>query len=222
MQPILSMLAVAGAFVATLGASLFVLAWRPRRAAPPHPAVAAPPRERSGDSDPLVMPPCAGPFASRAALALQRATSEGAPVTAIVFDLDHFSALNETFGADAGERTLRLFADTAQGLLRPNDVISRVGGKQFAAILPDMRIEAAESLAERIRHAFAGAVSALDGLALSATVSAGVASGPAGAVALEALLKRADAALRLAKENGRDRVERAAEPPAEPCLVAVG
>jgi diguanylate cyclase (GGDEF)-like protein len=149
-----------------------------------------------------------GAFLESAGRLLNRCRQEGSPFSLIMFDLDHFKAINDTYGHQAGDRVLIAFADTARGLLRPNDLLGRYGGEEFTAILPGATIETAYVIAERIRHVFAGAHRFVGGQPLNATVSAGVASASADAT-LERTIEAADKAMYAAKTAGRNRVARA-------------
>jgi diguanylate cyclase (GGDEF)-like protein len=131
------------------------------------------------------------------------------PVSVLMFDLDHFKRLNDNYGHSVGDRALCLFASTATGNLRAGDVVARLGGEEFVAILPGVLMEAA-SVAERVRAAFEAAGVEIDGQPIGATVSVGAACGAPGAD-IDTLLARADAALYKAKANGRNRVETAEE-----------
>jgi diguanylate cyclase (GGDEF)-like protein len=150
-----------------------------------------------------------GAFFTQAGRILRRARDARAPVSLIVFDLDYFKRINDSFGHAAGDRVLRTFADTATAMLRPADLLGRIGGEEFAALLPGVGTEAAYVIAERIRHAFESASSGV-GSGVRATVSAGTAVALPGAV-VETVLEEADRALYRAKANGRNRVERAIE-----------
>jgi diguanylate cyclase (GGDEF)-like protein len=141
----------------------------------------------------------------------QRCRKDGAPFSLIMFDLDHFKAVNDRHGHRAGDDILRGFADTVRGLLRPTDLFGRYGGEEFTMVLPGATIDAAYVIAERIRHAFDESHRFLHGRPLNATVSAGVAAADTQA-ALEDVLDAADQALYRAKDGGRNRVERADTP----------
>jgi diguanylate cyclase (GGDEF)-like protein len=131
------------------------------------------------------------------------------PVSVLMFDLDHFKRLNDNFGHSVGDRALCQFATTATGNLRSGDVVARLGGEEFVAILPGVLTEAA-TVAERVRAAFEVAGVEIAGHPIGATVSVGAACGAPGAD-IDTLLARADAALYRAKTNGRNRVETADE-----------
>ena len=129
-----------------------------------------------------------------------------APVSVLAFDLDKFKSINDRFGHDGGDTVLEMFAAVARKTMRAGDVIGRLGGEEFVAIVSGTLAEAAIA-AERVRSAFAAAEIMLDGEPFAATVSIGVACGTPLA-AVETLITRADAALYRAKANGRNRVER--------------
>jgi diguanylate cyclase (GGDEF)-like protein len=133
-----------------------------------------------------------------------------APVSVLAFDLDHFKAINDTSGHAAGDAVLQLFAKVARETLRATDVVGRLGGEEFVAVLPSTAAEAAIA-AERVRAALAAASIVRNGRRITATVSIGVASGSP-ATAIDLLITRADDALYRAKENGRNRVEIAGDP----------
>jgi len=131
----------------------------------------------------------------------------GQAISVLIFDLDHFKETNDRFGHALGDRVLKLFAAAARKHLDGASIIARLGGEEFAAIFPcDDPLEAAGA-AEAVRHAFANAAAFADGLPVGATVSVGVAWEPFITGDLNALFRRADAALYVAKQAGRNRVE---------------
>jgi diguanylate cyclase (GGDEF)-like protein len=131
------------------------------------------------------------------------------PISVLAFDLDHFKAINDTYGHAAGDATLQLFANVVRKTVRGGDVVGRLGGEEFIALLPGTLAEAGIA-AERVRSAFETATLEPEQGLASATVSIGVACGSPSA-AVESLIARADAALYRAKANGRNRVEMADE-----------
>jgi diguanylate cyclase (GGDEF)-like protein len=131
------------------------------------------------------------------------------PVSVLAFDLDHFKSINDNHGHGMGDAMLQLFANVARKTMRTGDVIGRLGGEEFVAILSGTLAEASIA-AERVRTAFAAATNDPDGLGIPAAVSIGVACGSPNA-AIELLIARADAALYRAKANGRNRIELADE-----------
>ena len=128
------------------------------------------------------------------------------PVSALAFDLDHFKSINDRFGHKTGDAVLSLFAKVARKTMRADDVLGRIGGEEFVAIISGTLAEACIA-AERVRSAFEDAAVAPDSPQIPATVSVGVACGSAN-VSIDLLIARADALLYRAKTNGRNRVER--------------
>jgi diguanylate cyclase (GGDEF)-like protein len=140
---------------------------------------------------------------------IAREEKGGRPVTVLIFDIDHFKAVNDRFGHPAGDEILKLFANVLVHTLRITDIVGRVGGEEFAAMLP-CSLEEAVVAADRVRTVFAGAGVQVDDTPLTTSVSIGVAGGPPG-TDLNTLLAAADSALYRAKRGGRNRVEVAAE-----------
>ena len=127
-------------------------------------------------------------------------------ISVLIFDLDHFKLTNDRFGHELGDRVLKLFATTAQAYCDGAGLVARLGGEEFAAILPGDPLEAVGT-GEAVRRAFANSGAFVDGLAVGATVSVGAACDLGTAGDLSALFRRADAALYVAKRAGRNRVE---------------
>ena len=132
---------------------------------------------------------------------IARARRSGRPLSVLIADLDHFKRLNDRGGHAAGDAALRRFAAVARSCCRRVDVLGRLGGEEFALLLPDADAERAFLVAERLRCGFADANSGKGGT----TVSVGVASASATHPDREALMKAADQALYGAKALGRDR-----------------
>ena len=149
-----------------------------------------------------------GAFFDGASQLVTKCREAGEPVCVIVFDLDRFKTINDTYGHGVGDRVLALFARSAQHALRSCDFFGRHGGEEFAVVLPNATLELALATAERVRHAFAASCGEIDGRALFATVSAGVAA-ISPSVTLGYAFEAADRALYRAKSRGRNRVERA-------------
>jgi diguanylate cyclase (GGDEF)-like protein len=123
----------------------------------------------------------------------------------LVVDADHFKSVNDRFGHAAGDDALRLISRSLQSVLRPVDLLGRIGGEEFAVFLPTVDMAVAMQVAERARSAVAALAFAPNGepFRLSVSVGAVVFTGQ---VAIDTLLARADALLYEAKEQGRDRV----------------
>jgi diguanylate cyclase (GGDEF)-like protein/PAS domain S-box-containing protein len=124
----------------------------------------------------------------------------------MMIDLDHFKQVNDQFGHATGDRVLKAFADTAATQLRQIDIIGRIGGEEFAVLLPGTDMEGAKILAERLRLAIA-AISFADIHSLHVTTSIGVTVITKADHEVDAPLGRADKAVYTAKHNGRDRIE---------------
>jgi diguanylate cyclase (GGDEF)-like protein len=135
---------------------------------------------------------------------------KGAQVTLMMFDLDHFKSINDRFGHAVGDDALKTFAASVSASLRINDIVGRLGGEEFAAIVAsDSEIGA--KIAERVRLGFETVGVEISGHQIGATVSIGTATATADRHSVEWLIARADAALYTAKKSGRNRV--AAAPP---------
>ena len=125
----------------------------------------------------------------------------------LLIDLDHFKSINDRFGHAIGDRVLQVFAETAKANMRSTDIIGRLGGEEFAAVLYDVGREKAVALAERIRSTFAEIAREVDGRPVAATVSIGLVVNQEQSLDVPTLLGQADQALYYAKERGRNRVE---------------
>jgi len=150
-------------------------------------------------------------FAEASSRLIEREASAGRPVTVLILDIDYFKSINDRFGHPAGDEILRLFATVVTNNLRITDLSGRIGGEEFAALLP-CSLEEGASVAERVRESFAASGLVSDDGPVDTTVSIGVAGGPAG-TELEVLLASADTALYQAKRGGRNRVVAAEEVP---------
>ena len=150
-------------------------------------------------------------FAEATARMIEREAEAGRPVTVLIFDIDHFKLINDRFGHPAGDEILKLFAVIVINTLRITDLSGRVGGEEFAALLP-CPLEEGVVAAERVREAFANSGIVVEDGPVDTTVSVGVAGGPAG-TEFDVLLAAADAALYKAKRGGRNRVETSEELP---------
>ncbi|WP_192035691.1 diguanylate cyclase [Halomonas sp. YLGW01] len=149
---------------------------------------------------------------NQAAMEIARAKRSGAPLSLIAIDLDHFKHINDTHGHDVGDRVLQAFADLARGMLRDGDVLCRMGGEEFAILLPDTDREQAFWVAERLRKAVATTPAKVgqdtkDDSMLGYTASLGVTLVIAREASLKPAIKRADLGLYAAKQAGRNRVQ---------------
>lgn len=189
-----------GAMIFTVGSTALVIAMISERTSAKH--------RRAAETDGLTG------LANRSALLAEGETrlawtrAQQRDFALILFDLDRFKSVNDTFGHQAGDAVLRRFADVLSAGVRPIDVVGRVGGEEFIAIVPNAEPEAAVAIADRVRRNFANDGEWLDGKPIKATVSAGVAvlrsTDPD--CELGHLLNRADQALYSAKAKGRNLV----------------
>lgn len=126
--------------------------------------------------------------------------------TLLAFDLDHFKAINDAHGHAAGDAVLRSFAQVMRDETDGTATLARLGGEEFAALLPDADLAAAKALGERIAARFASRTDHGDGVVVTATVSIGLAQAGSDGDDLDALLSAADRALYVAKALGRNRL----------------
>jgi diguanylate cyclase (GGDEF)-like protein len=143
-------------------------------------------------------------FFERGQPALEAARRYGHHVSMLMIDVDHFKLVNDRHGHGVGDATLRLLADRLRDVMRQADVIARIGGEEFVALMPETDLAAAQIAAERLRELCEGMAPA--GVAASISISVGVAQWRVGET-IDHLLERTDAALYRAKRAGRNRVE---------------
>ena len=134
-----------------------------------------------------------------------RARATGRPVALIIFDLDRFKSINDSWGHDVGDRLLQSVVRTGEQQIRGQDIFARIGGDEFAILLPDSDREAAYTLAERLRDAIR-ATPAPEPLTEAPTLSIGISVLEGTHVQIPELLKRADTAMYQAKQAGRGQV----------------
>lgn len=140
------------------------------------------------------------------ALALARRT--GAPLSLLFLDLDHFKRINDTHGHGAGDAVLQAVAGCLQGEIRTSDVAGRVGGEEFAVLLPGTDGTGALALGEKLRRSVEALEIPAGGGVLRVTASIGVASRQERHGSFADIQQEADAAMYLAKQGGRNRVSR--------------
>ena len=126
--------------------------------------------------------------------------------TVMMFDLDHFKQINDQYGHACGDLVLKAFAKQLKSMMRPDDIVCRIGGEEFAVLLCDLEASQAAHVAERLRQHWQQTRLLHEGKEIHATVSIGLSSSAPPPLQLEALLKQADRALYQAKEQGRNRV----------------
>lgn len=153
--------------------------------------------------DPLTGLRTRGPFEEEAIAMLERGQKEGIPTSVVVADLDHFKAVNDTFGHQVGDHAIAAFGRVVSNQIRVGDIAGRVGGEEFCVVLWNCSESAAAAMAERVRRALLRAQ--VQGMpeSMRLTASFGVAECEANE-GYGKLFARADAALYAAKRSGRD------------------
>lgn len=146
-------------------------------------------------------------FFEAAEIELERRRRAPRPTSMIMIDADHFKAVNDRYGHAGGDAVLRHLAAALNLTFRDVDIVARVGGEEFAVLLPSTDLAAASAVAERLRATVEAAAVRIDGAAIGYTISAGVATMDGRVMTLEGLMKRADQALYAAKARGRNRVD---------------
>jgi diguanylate cyclase (GGDEF)-like protein len=136
----------------------------------------------------------------------QRAVRTGGTLSLILLDIDNFKQVNDSYGHVFGDRVLRAVAQEMVGGLRSYDLLGRIGGEEFLIASPGSTLDDAAGLAERIRQKIKGRKISDKIQEIAVTVSAGVTSLSEHDATADAILQRADDALYLAKQQGRDRV----------------
>jgi len=142
--------------------------------------------------------------------ALTQHGSKAPPIATLIYaDLDHFKKLNDTLGHAAGDAALRHVARILEAAVRDKDLVARIGGEEFAVWMPHTPMVSGLEVAERIRTTVASTTWRWSGEAYGLTISCGVAAYPDTVRDVANLRGAADAALYMAKQGGRNRVERA-------------
>lgn len=142
---------------------------------------------------------------------LARAERKDRPLSMLMLDLDHFKKVNDVWGHPVGDKVLKAFAEICRANLRDNDVLARMGGEEFALLLPGANADAAGAVGERIRRMLEQARLETH-QDLRTTVSVGCATCSGGASTAKALVAAADSALYEAKRAGRNRLVQAKPP----------
>ncbi|WP_051901392.1 diguanylate cyclase [Methylotenera sp. L2L1] len=147
-------------------------------------------------------------FMSQALTELNRATRSNSPLSLLMLDIDFFKKVNDTYGHQVGDIVLKSVANIAKSTLRDFDICGRLGGEEFAVLLPEANQDQAREVAERLRLAIANAQIALPtgGLPIHITISIGVSSVMSKEDNIDVLISKADKALYEAKNRGRNRV----------------
>jgi diguanylate cyclase (GGDEF)-like protein len=162
---------------------------------------------RASLTDPLTGAANRRGFFQRGERLLTRARFAREPMALIMFDLDQFKRINDRYGHHVGDEVLTAFCKVATAHLRPNDLFGRIGGEEFASLLPDTELGDAVWLADRTRAAIEAASHNVGEHTVRATVSVGVAFSNDATADLAGLLQAADEALYRAKKAGRNCVE---------------
>jgi diguanylate cyclase (GGDEF)-like protein len=137
---------------------------------------------------------------------LARAARHQRPLSLIIFDLDEFKTINDTYGHLCGDFILKQIASLARELVRPEQVLARVGGDEFVILAPETGSEGAESLASKLRDKIAGYEHRYGDIRINVGCSVGVAELTREMATPQDLYQAADEALLLSKRNGRNRV----------------
>jgi diguanylate cyclase (GGDEF)-like protein len=144
--------------------------------------------------------------AELAIAALRAASDTSTPLTLALIDMDYFKVINDRCGHAAGDHVLREFARAGREALRESDILGRWGGEEFLLVMPETPTELALASLERLRTLVCGIRLPAAGSGLRVSLSAGIALHDASTRSLDDLIARADAALYLAKNEGRDLV----------------
>jgi len=150
-------------------------------------------------------------FNTQAELALEFCQKNNQPAAVILFDLDHFKQINDNHGHAAGDWALQAVVGTCRHFMRNNDVFGRIGGEEFAVVLPGCQTDKAALLAEICRDAIAAIDTEESGTTFPLTASFGVSGSDTSGYQLKQLLADADKAMYRAKDGGRDQVVSFAE-----------
>ncbi|MBB6691279.1 diguanylate cyclase [Cohnella xylanilytica] len=137
---------------------------------------------------------------------LEEALTEGRPLSLILFDIDHFKSINDTYGHETGDDAIRHVVEVCRSRLGPEALFGRYGGEEFVVCLPSEGIGEAAALAERLRRAVAASPLETADAAIPVTASFGVAEATPAAGTIKALLREADLALYRSKASGRNAV----------------
>jgi diguanylate cyclase (GGDEF)-like protein len=136
---------------------------------------------------------------------LNRSARYDRPLSIVTFDIDHFKKINDAYGHVAGDAVLRHLAGAIKSKLRQQDVFARTGGEEFCILLPEVPLESARVIAEKIRSIAERTVTRYDGQDIRCTISLGIAAFDAAHGTIDLLYQAADARLYEAKNGGRNR-----------------
>jgi diguanylate cyclase (GGDEF)-like protein len=138
---------------------------------------------------------------------MERNARDHRPLALAIIDIDHFKRVNDTWGHDGGDEVLKAVARIMNKNIRQTDILLRIGGEEFAVIMPNVRYQIAENVMERLRLDIENSTITVNSKKLRVSVSVGIAVREANKlVSAEKLYKQADRALYQAKETGRNKV----------------
>jgi diguanylate cyclase len=137
---------------------------------------------------------------------IARCKREDTPIAMLLLDIDHFKLINDTYGHQAGDEVLRALARILQDSARVEDIVCRYGGEEFLLVLPKMPLDAARERGEQLRRLFAETPMTYVDRRIRITTSIGISATSTHSETAESLIRCADEALYLAKQNGRNRV----------------
>ncbi|MET0520319.1 MAG: GGDEF domain-containing protein, partial [Burkholderiaceae bacterium] len=164
--------------------------------------------QRLATTDPLTGAANRRSFIQQAQAEIARARRYATPLALLMLDIDHFKQINDSLGHAAGDEAIREVFHCCARLVRVQDMVGRLGGEEFAILLPQTDRAAAQALAERLREQLAGIALHKDGQPVRGlTASFGVAVLLAQDLSIDGMLGRADEALYRAKNRGRNCVE---------------
>jgi diguanylate cyclase (GGDEF)-like protein len=162
--------------------------------------------QKEADTDPLTELSNRRPFLKNLEKEFSRAKRYKHPLAVAMIDLDHFKLVNDTYGHDAGDRVLRAVSAMLISEFRTIDLVGRLGGEEFAVLLPETDLTRAKIACCRLLAAIEAAIIPVDGNAINVTASIGLAKASSKTLDGAGLLKRADALLYQAKTDGRNKV----------------
>lgn len=165
--------------------------------------------ERLSMTDPLTEVANRRRLNERAAVEIAALVRKDGELAVVMFDIDHFKRVNDNYGHAAGDSVLQTVARIAKSWLRPADLLARIGGEEFALLLPGAGLREALSIAERIRRSIEQTPIDAGSASVRITSSFGAATFAGSADTLDGVLRRADRALYAAKNAGRNRVHSA-------------
>lgn len=158
------------------------------------------------NTDPLTQVSNRRPFLKTLETQFDRARQDGVPMSVAMLDVDHFKRINDTYGHDAGDKTLQQLSRMLIREFRTIDLVGRLGGEEFALVFPDTDLIGAYAACERLRATIQSSEIVADAYKIRLTVSIGLTEICAQANDAAALLKRADELLYVAKNSGRNQV----------------